>query len=133
MRTLFTKILLWFLLTVVVTFGDRFMPPTSSFRTGNPISTGSGSSWAKRARHGKRRARPVWRNFSRITKTGLASDAFLTDGAGRDLITGRDWSGDIHASIARGRGPFPIPFVRIDSRPRYLRSRRCRRIKNTTC
>jgi two-component system sensor histidine kinase CpxA len=53
--------------------------------------------------------------FARLKRiTGVS--AVLTDATGHDVMGGRDWSREIHSSVGpRPRGPFAIPFVRIDA------------------
>jgi two-component system sensor histidine kinase CpxA len=115
MRTLFTKILLWFLLTVVVTFWGTFYV-SSIFMQNRPPDY-------NRFKYELNEARDAWESQGRTGLTQFLAhfkdragiEAVLTDGAGRDVITGRDWSREIRFSGGgRGRGPFPIPFVRID-------------------
>lgn len=124
MRTLFTKILLWFLLTVIVTF------TATSYITGVLLN-----SRQPQSRFGLlelREARAAWElegqagldRFLARLKDATGADAALTDGSGHDVRDGRDWSKVINAPPDRSlRAMVPIVnfFVRID-RPRGLTS-----------
>jgi signal transduction histidine kinase len=117
MRTLFTKILLWFLLTVVVTFTVTFYVSSIFVRSRQPEFS--------RFTFELREARTAWEadgragltRFLARLKDATGADAGLTDGSGRDVLTGRDWSKEIHSPNARGpRGFLPfVPFVRIEN------------------
>lgn len=120
MRTLFTKILLWFLLTVVVTSLVTFYISNVLVGARNP---GSGP-----ARFELREARAAWElegkpgldRFLARLKDATGADAALTDGDGRDVRgNGRDWSKVINApqnrfSLRQFFLPL-LPFVRIES------------------
>lgn len=119
MRTLFTKILLWFLLTVVVTSTATFY--ISSLFGGVP---GPGTA---AGRFELREARAAWElegkdgldRFLARLKDATGADAALTDINGIDVRgNGRDWSKIIHAPPSgfslRSFVPF-LPFVRIES------------------
>jgi len=103
LRTLFTKILLWFLLTVVVTFWGTFY--VSSIFQNRPQDN-------VRFRFELSEARNLWETqgatgltpfFARLKRiTGVA--AVLTDGSGRDVMTGRDWSREIRSAAVVGAG-----------------------------
>jgi len=117
MRTLFTKILLWFLLTVIVTFSVTFYVSSIFVRSRQPEFS--------RFTFELREARAAWEadgsaglnRFIVRLKDATGADAGLTDANGRDLLTGRDWSKEIRSPAGRGpRGFLPfVPFVRIES------------------
>ncbi len=118
MRTLFTKILLWFLLTVVVTF------TATSYITSVFVSARQPQF---NRRFELREARAAWElegkegldRFLARLKDATGADAALTDAAGRDVRDGKDWSKVINAPPDRSlRSMVPIVnfFVRIDPR-----------------
>ena len=115
MRTLFTKILLWFLLTVVVTFTASFY--LSSILVSRPET--------RRFTFELREARAAWElegeagldRFLARLKDATGADAALTDVSGHDVRNGKDWSKLIHNPPGRSlRSVLPfLPFVRIES------------------
>jgi two-component system sensor histidine kinase CpxA len=119
MRTLFTKILLWFLATVVLTVSITFYISTIFLRDRQPEYN--------RLTFELRQARRAWETGGQASlerfiaefKDASAVDGVLTDAAGRDVISGRDWSREIHSpgGVGRGgRGYFPyLPFLRIET------------------
>jgi signal transduction histidine kinase len=117
MRTLFTKILLWFLFTVIVTFTVTFYISSIFVRSRQPEFS--------RFTFELREARAAWETdgsaglnrFLARLKDATGADAALTYGDGHDVLTGRDWSKEIHSPAGRGpRGLLPfVPFVRIES------------------
>jgi two-component system sensor histidine kinase CpxA len=119
MRTLFTKILLWFILTVIVTFTGTFYFSSIFVRSRQPEFS--------RFNFELREARAAWEtngaaglnNFFARLKDATGADAVLADSNGRDVITGRDWSKEIRTNTGRGpRGLLPFafsPFLRIES------------------
>src|ERR1700722_20120015 len=116
MRTLFTKILLWFLLTVIVTFSVTFYVSSIFVRSRQPEFS--------RFTFELREARAAWElegqagldRFLGRLKDATGADAALTDASGHDVRNGRDWSKVIHDPPNRSlRGVLPfLPFVRID-------------------
>jgi two-component system sensor histidine kinase CpxA len=116
MRTLFTKILLWFLLTVIVTFAGTFYISSIFLRAGQPD---------RRYTFELREARAAWQlegeagldRFLARLKDATGADAALTDASGHDVRNGRDWSKIIHAPPDRSFwSAFAFrPFVRIES------------------
>ncbi len=117
MRSLFTKILLWFLLTVMVTFTLTFYVSSIFVRSRQPEFS--------RFTFELREARSAWESegqaglqrFLNRLKDATGADAGLADASGRDVITGRDWSKEIRSVGARApRSILPfLPFVRIES------------------
>src|SRR5580700_2613696 len=117
MRTLFTKILLWFLFTVIVTFTVTFYISSIFVRSRQPEFT--------RFTFELREARAAWEmegsagltRFLARLKDATGADAGLADANGRDVLTGRDWSKEIRSTAGRApRGFLPfVPFVRIES------------------
>ena len=119
MRTLFTKILLWFLLTIAVTFTVTFYV-SSAVRPRQPDSN--------RMTFEVWEARQLWetqgaaglQSFITRYKEVTGADAVLTDASGHDLLSGRDWSKEIRTpnlgerNRARSYYPF-LPFLRIES------------------
>ncbi len=124
MRTLFTKILLWFLLTVIVTFTATSYINSLLLNSGQPQSRfgllylrGARAAWEREGSAGLD-------HFLAQLKDVTGADYALTDSSGRDLRDGRDWSKVINAPPDRSlRAMVPIVnfFVRID-RPRALTS-----------
>jgi two-component system sensor histidine kinase CpxA len=118
MRTLFTKILLWFVLTVIVTFTGTFYISSIFVRSRQPEFN--------RFNFELREARAAWesdgaaglnRFFARL-KDATGADAVLATANGHDVISGRDMSDEIHGNTGRPRGSLPFafsPFLRIQS------------------
>lgn len=119
MRTLFTKILAWFLLTVLVTFTGTFYVSSIFVRSRQPEFS--------RFNFELREARAAWeadgtpglnRFFARL-KDATGADAVLADASEHDVISGSDMSDEIRANLGRGpRGVLPFalsPFLRIQS------------------
>jgi two-component system sensor histidine kinase CpxA len=115
MRSLFTTILLWFMLTVVLSFSgsyyifNTFQRPTQQQFNGRNYELYEASkAWETAGREGLDK----WVNEFKAHSNG---EAVLADSSGKDLLTGRDWSNDIHSSNpGRGRGGPMFPFVRIE-------------------
>lgn len=115
MRSLFTTILLWFMLTTVLSFSGSWYifntfqrPAQGQFNGRNYELWEAGRAWET----GGKAALEKWLAEFKEHSSG---EAVLTDGAGRDLISGRDWSKDIHDSNpGRGRGGPMFPLVRIE-------------------
>lgn len=117
MRSLFTKILLWFFLTVLVTSAASFYISTILLRARQPNFN--------RMSFELREARKAWdtggraglEQFFALYKEAAPNvEPVLTDASGRDVLTGRDWSKEIHGSREGGpRSMFPFfPFIRIE-------------------
>ncbi|HXE64494.1 MAG TPA: ATP-binding protein [Bryobacteraceae bacterium] len=119
MRTLFTKILLWFILTVIVTFTGTFYISSIFVRSRQPEFN--------RFNFELREARAAWeadgaaglnRFFARL-KDATGADAVLADASEHDVISGRDMSDEIRTNAGRApRGSLPFafsPFLRIQS------------------
>jgi signal transduction histidine kinase len=112
-RSLFVKILLWFILTVVVAVsGTFYVSNVLMQRQQNQPPQFS------RFTYELRDARDAWETEgaegleSVLTRVKDADglEAHLTDASERDLLTGRDWSKEIVSTLAqayqgRGRGP----------------------------
>ncbi len=120
MRTLFTKIFLWFVLTVLLTSTVTFYISSVFERSRQPELT--------RFTFELREARAAWElegragldRFLARLKDATGADAALTDASGRDVRgTGRDWSKVIQAQPDRFslRSVFLplLPFVRIEN------------------
>src|SRR5665213_3396738 len=118
MRSVFTKILLWFLLTVFVTFGLTFYLSSVFLRARQPEFN--------RLAFELGEAREAWEtgkgagleDFLGRFRDATGADAALTDANGRDILTGRNWAKEIQSS-APGRGYFAFrPFLRIENNRR---------------
>ncbi len=117
MRSLFTKILLWFLLTVAVTFTATFYISSIFVRSRQPEFG--------RSTFELREARGAWEKNGRAGidafltrfKDATGAEAALTDGSGHDVTNGRDWSRLINSSDGRLTRSFflLLPFGRIES------------------
>jgi signal transduction histidine kinase len=117
MRSLFTKIFLWFLLMVVVTSTVSFYISQSFYRSRQPEFN--------RMPLEMRDARQAWettgaaglKRYLARFKEAMGAEGNLADGAGRDVLTGHNWSPDIRLAGQGGPGgrggPFPF-FVRIE-------------------
>jgi two-component system sensor histidine kinase CpxA len=118
MRSLFTKILLWFLLTTILSITGSFYI-WNTFQRQQPPNQFNGrayelhearQAWEKGGREGLAAFEAQFKEYS------SGGEAILTDGSGKDLLTGRDWSADIASSNpgrGGGRGPMS-PFIRIE-------------------
>jgi signal transduction histidine kinase len=103
---LFTKILVWFLLTVVVSLTASFYIWNAFVRNTPPRQFNgltyelreSRKAWESEGRDGLARV------LAEIKDAMGGGEQVLTDANGRDLLTGKDWSGEIHANASRGRG-----------------------------
>jgi signal transduction histidine kinase len=116
-RSLFTKILLWFFLTVLVTSAASFYISTIFLRARQPNFN--------RMSFELREARTAWESrgseglqqfLLRYKEATNNVEPVLADASGHDVLTGRDWSKEILASREPGpRGWFPLfPFVHIE-------------------
>lgn len=117
MRSLFTKILLWFVLTVAVTSAASFYISTIFLRARQPNFNRMSfelrearNAWETRGRDG------LEEFYSHYREATNNVEAVLADASGHDLLTGRDWSREIQASREAGpRGFQPLfPFVHIE-------------------
>jgi signal transduction histidine kinase len=109
MKTLFAKILLWLLATIVITTAgfvliDAFNGPASNQRRGSQFFMGE-------ARHiyAAEGAQGLSSYFERI-KGSLGGRAFLIDSSGTDLVSGNDRS-----NLIRQAKNTRLPFVHYDS------------------
>jgi signal transduction histidine kinase len=116
---LFTKILLWFLLTVIVSL-------TASFYIWNVFMRNAPQRQFNGLTFELRESRKAWEAEGRVglervlaqIKDAMGGEPVLTDASGHDLITGKDWSSEIHDNATRGRGgrgggPMS-PIIRIE-------------------
>lgn len=131
MRSLFVKILLWFILTVVVAVSGTFY--VSGILQRRQQQQQQPPPQRLTRRYELQDARDAWLDEG---ETGLENvlarvkdvdevDPHLVDASGHDLITGRDWSKEIaewQPFLNRGRGPgrgdspnLLFPFFRGDS------------------
>ncbi len=126
MRSVFAKILLWFLFTVFVTFSVTFYLSSIFVRARQPEFP--------RMNFELREAREAWEAEGKIGlqrvldryKDATGVEADLTDGEGRDLITGHDWSKEIRDQRNPRQRGFFTPFVRIQNRRGFIISSRSR-------
>ena len=120
-RSLFTKILLWFLLTVIVTFSLTFYISSVFIRSRQPEFNRLTFELREARKAFESEGREGLAGFLEQFKDANGADAALTDSTGRDLMTGRDWSKEIH-SASGGRGYFAFrPFLRNENnRGRFL-------------
>ncbi|MCC7499076.1 MAG: HAMP domain-containing protein [Bryobacterales bacterium] len=105
MRTLFAKILLWFLLTIVVAIGGFFITTALDFsapRTQQFPMSMLLNFQLREARHAWERWGPAGlaETLDRFTQN-RQMQAFLTDANGRDLLTGQDHSELLRAAQSR--------------------------------
>jgi len=119
MNRLFTKILLWFLLTV-------FISMTASFYIWSVVTRNTPQRQFSGMTYEMREARRAWESEGREGlermlarfKDATGGEAYLTDANSRDVLSGRDWSPEIQATATRGRGgrggPL-FPIVRIET------------------
>ena len=124
MRTLFTKILLWFLLTVVLTVSVTFYISTVFVRSRQPEYNRLTFELRQARRAWEANGRTGLERFISEFKDASGADGVLTDSSGRDVLSGRDWSREIRtpALVGRGRGgffPF-LPFLRIETGRAYM-------------
>ncbi len=120
MRSLFAKMLVSFLFTVMVSTMAGFYIWNTFERRQSPQQPGAGRSFELRE------ARQAWETGGRegleafLTRwkdamSTVGAEAVFTDGSGRDVLTGRDWSNEIRASNpGRGRGGPMFPWVRME-------------------
>ncbi len=119
MSRLFTKILLWFLLTVMVSM-------TASFYIWNVMSRNTPQRQFNGMAFEMREARRTWETEGRAGlekmlarfKDATGGDAYLADSRGHDVLSGRDWSPELRANAASrgrgGRGGPLFPILRIE-------------------
>jgi signal transduction histidine kinase len=124
MRSLFAKMLVSFLLTVIVSTVAGFYIWTTSRDRQQPPPPGIGRSFELReARQAwETGGRPGLENFLSRWRDAMSTvngDAVLADGNGRDVLTGKDWSIQIKTSNPpRGRGGPMFPWVRVEGERR---------------
>lgn len=123
MRTLFTKILLWFLLTIVLTFGVTFYVSS--------VLMGSRSPDFNRLRFELLEARQAWETegakglqaFLERFEEATGGRGVLTDGGGVNVLTGREVVNPPRS--VRGFAPF-FPYVRLDNGQGFTMTARSR-------
>lgn len=117
MRTLFTKIFLWFVATVALTFtitvylSAAFSGQQPEYNRLTFEQRQARRAWETGGQAGLQRFLNEFRDASQV-------DAVLADAHGRDLITGHDWSREISQGTgARGIRPFfyLMPFIRLET------------------
>jgi signal transduction histidine kinase len=126
MNRLFTKILLWFLLTVMVSMSASFYI-WSVVNRNTPQRQFSGMNYEMRE------ARKAWEAEGKVglervlagIKDATGGEPYLADANNRDVISGRDWSPEVAANAARGRGGrggplFPILRIEQAHSPSYV-------------
>jgi two-component system sensor histidine kinase CpxA len=117
MRSLFTKILLWFLLTVVVSLtGSFYIWNTFAQRPPQQPQVSSRQFELREARRAwETEGRAGLEQFTARFKEATGLDGVLADGSDRDVLTGRDYSAEIRSSVGgRGRAGPMFPFVRVE-------------------
>lgn len=105
MSRLFTKILVWFLLTVVVSLTASFYI-WNAFVRNTPQRQFNGLNFEMRV------ARDAWESEGRPglervmaqIKDAMGGEPVFTDASGKDLLSGKDWSAEIRSTANRGRG-----------------------------
>ncbi|MDP9171282.1 MAG: ATP-binding protein [Acidobacteriota bacterium] len=117
MNSLFTKIFLWFLLMVIVTSTASFYISQNFYRSRQPQFNRMPLELREARQAWEAEGAPGLTRFLARFKDAMGADGFLTDGAGRDVLSGHDWSADIRLAGQNGQGgrggPFPF-FVRIE-------------------
>jgi len=121
-RSVFAKILLWFLFTVFVTFSVTFYVSSIFVRARQPEFP--------RLNFELRSARQAWetegkaglQRFLDQYKDAAGVEGTLTDGEGRDLMTGHDWSKELRDQRNPRQRGFFTPFVRIQNRRGFILS-----------
>ena len=117
MRTLFAKILLWFLATTVITIAAVLVTSALLFNTERQPPFGMLMRLQMREavfaweRGGKEELTTTLQRLRTVTQ----GDLVLADANGRDLATGEDRSALIHESRQRREVGFPWPFERRSS------------------
>lgn len=122
MRTLFTKIFLWFVATIIVTFTITFYLSTVFMRDRQPEYN--------RLTFELRQARRAWetsgatglQRFVAEFKDASQVDGALTDSRGRDLLTGQDrWKEIEEGTGSRSVRPWSpwFPLLRVDTGRRF--------------
>jgi signal transduction histidine kinase len=107
LRSLFAKILLWFLATAVIDFVGAVVISALEL---NPWQSPFGRLMYLQERTARKAwesgGAPALADFEKTFRSGSDMSAVLTDARGRDLLTGRDYS----ASLKRTH--FPVNFFR---------------------
>src|ERR1700742_4893769 len=101
MRTLFTKILLWFLLTVALTSSVTFYISSIFVRSRQP-EFGRSTFELREARAAwEKNGRAGLESFLTRFKDATGAEAALTDGSGHDVTNGSDWTKLINSPSGR--------------------------------
>jgi len=115
-RSVFAKILLWFLFTVFLTFGVTFYVSNIFARSRPPEYprmnyelTEARAAWETGGKAGLQKYLEHYREVAGF-------EGALTDGDGRDLLTGHDWSKEMREQRNPRQRGFFTPFVRIENR-----------------
>jgi two-component system sensor histidine kinase CpxA len=116
MRTLFGKILLWFLATMIITIVGVIVTSALTYDSERPTP------FSMLMRTQMREARDAWERGGREElvstlhrlRNVVSSDLILADSSGRDLVTGEDRSELITGAKQRRRWPLTVPFTRRD-------------------
>lgn len=137
-RSLFVKIFLWFVLTVVVAVSGTFYVSNELMRRQQQQPGSRGFRFELQAARdgwlagGKQGLDNVLKRVEDADRRedGSTFEAHLTDASEHDLLTGQDWSKEIASALAtpnQGRGPGPgnnnpfFLFTRVDGpRPQFF-------------
>lgn len=112
MSRLFTKILLWFLLTVIVSSTASFYIWNTFLRTPRPQFPGRAFELNEARNAWETGGAAALSRFLKHYKDVTGNEGVLAYGNGEDVLSGKDWSTEVQGDF-RGRGP--IPFVRIEN------------------
>ena len=125
MRSLFAKILLWFLFTLFVTFSVTFYI-SRILRSGQPEFTRLNFELSEARQALETEGKPGLQRFLDRYKEATGVEGGLADGDGHDLMTGHDWSKEIAEQRSPRQRGFFTPFVRIQNRRGFIISSRSR-------
>jgi signal transduction histidine kinase len=116
-RSLFAKILLWFLFTVIVTFTLTFYISSIFMNSREPQNNGLVFEMREARQAWETQGKAGLEGFYERFKEASGGEARLADSAGHDILTGEDLNKEIKAVGPRGnRGYFRfLPFVRVEN------------------